>query len=135
LRKQNKLPSFFRYSYIIDAEWSFRRRKRFHITVHGLVFTFGPPSDDIKNLVINETWDVFERIIPEWAEFWEAEEEERVLADEARGVGFYYVHVLVNEKLVKKVHARHRRFGERFYEVALQAIFDFVQRFRKWLAL
>jgi len=128
-----KFPSFFRYSYIIDAEWSFRRKKKYHVTVHGLVFTFGPPPDDIKSLVQEQAYDVFERIVPEWAEFWESEEEEPVLAGEARGIGFYYVHVLVNDRLVKKVHARRGRFGDVFWESALQAVIGYVRRFKKWL--
>lgn len=118
----------FRYSYILDGIGS-KRGKSARITVHSLFFCWGK-NEKLEELARREAWNIFNAVNPEWFKVSEGEEFETVSSHEARGIGFYYLHILLNDKLVRKVHLRHRLWGESFFDVVpstVKAIFRWLR--------
>jgi hypothetical protein len=78
----------------------------------------------------------YKLLAPSWWDVaQEGEEEVTVLPYEARGIGFYYGHILVTinkddtpvveEKLVEKIHLRRRLRGRSFFSHIIQLFVEF----------
>lgn len=80
-----------------------------------MVFTFYEPKPENKALVKTETEDTLWHYAPKWAKLQASEETSRVTAYESKGIGFYYIHVLVDDRLKVKTHARSRLFGQTIF--------------------
>lgn len=110
------MPRFFRYNYILDGAGSIRE-KPYKVSVHAVYYCFS--KDPIFEVVAaSEAWDLYVEITPEWFRVDIGSGYEEVLPGEAKGIGFYYLHVLINDKVAKKIHLRRRLRGKTFFDVA-----------------
>lgn len=121
------MTHYFRNGYIIDSKWTERGKGKQRAVIHSLFFSF---SYDPKNSdkAREEAWDLHSKIVPEWAKTTSSREFEEVTSSESVGVGFYYLHILVNDVLFKKVHLRRRRFGQSFFDTTISVIRTFLER-------
>lgn len=113
--------TFYRYSFIIDATWS-EHGVRKDTTIHSLFFCF-TPDDDLRLIAIEEATTIFDQIVPDWAITKTGEEGFiPVTASEASGIGFYYLHILVNDRLVRKIHLRPRQERKTFLDTVASTL-------------
>lgn len=120
------MPRYFRYNYIIDGGGSFHG-KPYRVTVHSLFFSFSR-DEELTDIAKEAARVVYNRVVPDWwirtvGEGWEVVE-----PSEAKGIGFYYLHVLVSDEVVEKVHLRHRLRRVSFFHLALRALRSFFER-------
>lgn len=109
------MTRFFRYSYIINGRGSVRGKSR-RYTVHSVFFSFSK-DEELEELAYKEAWEIFEEVNPKWFIVTEGEEFEEVSSGEASGIGFYFLHVLLNDRVVRKVHLRRGLREAIFFDV------------------
>lgn len=87
------------------------RNRKEGVNVHGIIFTFYEPKARDKSAVKEKTREVYDEFRGIFGNEKVEEDEavDQVAADEAKGIGFYYIQVLVNDQIWGKTS--HRRFG------------------------
>lgn len=102
-------PPFFRFSFIANVQGYLRGRK-VKKTVHGLYFRFHAFDRRRDDLVRGEVIEMATDYAAELgnSEVSTGEEEVAVTKDEAKGIGFYYAHFLVNDRFHHKIDLRFR---------------------------
>lgn len=96
------MPPFFRFSFIIHSEGYLHGKEKTQ-TAHGVLFTFGEPSEGRKAQLKSETWSLFEERKEVGNEkVTTGTELEEVTASESRGIGFFRPHFLVNDRFHHK---------------------------------
>lgn len=121
------MAHYFRYNFIIGGRGSLRGRS-YRVTVHSLFFSFSKKDLELVKIAQGEAFEIYRKVVPDWFIRGIGEGWEKVEPHEAKGIGFYYLHVLLNDKLVKKVHLR-RRFRRRsFFSVVLRALYGLAKR-------
>jgi len=114
------IPPFFRYTFIVnvvDTPTGRKGREKIELKVEGVTFTFWDVQDWVKEKLEKLVWDVFYYYGARERYLWDLTEigvtkifvgraKDRVSAEEARGLGFYYYRISVNEIEVERGRLR-----------------------------